>query len=113
MGWQDAGLNLLQMGLPRWFGVALGLIGGYLIVTATSSPQQRRVADWLGGKVPPSPPNLNAPHTAPGRALEEPTHLSILSADMRYLLGTLGGILLLLAVFLVFHHTFDLLAPGG
>jgi hypothetical protein len=108
MGWQDAGLDLFQMGLLRWVGAALGLIGGYLLVTATSSPQQHPIASWLAGEIPSAAPELNAPHTAPGRALEEPTALPAISDDLRYALGTIGAVLLLLALFLVFHHTFDL-----
>jgi tetratricopeptide (TPR) repeat protein len=108
MGWQDAGLDLLQMGLLRWVGAGLGLIGGYLMITATSSPQQHPIASWLAGEVPPAAPDLDTPHTAPGRALEEPTALPAISDDLRYALGTIGAVLLLLALLLVFHHTFDL-----
>jgi tetratricopeptide (TPR) repeat protein len=109
MAWQDAGLNLLQMGLLRWLGVGLGLIGGYLLVTAISSPQQDPVASWLGGQIPPTSPDLNTPHATPGRALEDPTSLPVIPDDMRYLLGTLGVMALFIALILVFHHTFDLM----
>ncbi len=109
MAWQDAGLNLFQMGPLRWLGVGLGLIGGYLLVTATSSPQQDPVASWLGGQIPPASPDLNTPHAPPGRALEDPTSLPVIPDDMRYLLGTLGVMALFIALILVFHHTFDLM----
>jgi tetratricopeptide (TPR) repeat protein len=109
MAWQDAGLYLLQMGPQRWLGVGLGLIGGYMLVTATSSPQQDPVASWLGGAVPTTVPDVNTPHATPGRALEEPTHLPIISDDMRYLFGTVGIVLLIMALLLVFHHTLDLM----
>jgi tetratricopeptide (TPR) repeat protein len=109
MAWQDAGLYLLQMGPLRWLGVGLGLVGGYLLVTATSSPQQDPVASWLGGQIPTTVPDMNTPHTTPGRALEEPTQLPEISDDTRYLLGTVGVVLLIMALLLVFHHTLDLM----
>jgi tetratricopeptide (TPR) repeat protein len=108
MGWQDAGLNLLHMGPLRWIGAGLGLIGGYLLVTATSSPQQEPIASWLGGQIPAAAPDSDTPRPVPGRALEEPTGLPIISDDVRYALGTIGAVLLVLALILVFRHTFDL-----
>ncbi len=56
MGWQDAGLNLLNLGAQRWLGVGLSIVGGYLLVTALSAPQQKPLAEWLGGHVPDLPP---------------------------------------------------------
>jgi tetratricopeptide (TPR) repeat protein len=112
MAWQDAGLSLLQMGLMRWVGVGIGLIGGYLTVTATSSPQQQPIANWLGSQIPPAIPDLNTPHATPGRALEEPTSLPILSVDVRYALGTIGGVLLVLAFIMVFHHALALITDN-
>jgi tetratricopeptide (TPR) repeat protein len=109
MAWQDAGLYLLQMGPQRWLGVGLGMVGGYMLVTATSSPQQDPVAGWLGGEVPAAVADVNTPHATPGRALEEPTHLPIISDDMRYVLGTVGIVLLIMALLLVFHRTLDLM----
>ncbi len=113
LGWQDAGIDLLALGPRRWFGVLLSAIGGYLVVTATSSPQQRGIAAWLGGRVPPPQPDADAPVdllqqqqviSAPGRALEEPTRLARIPADARYILGGLGILLLLLAFYMVAYH---------
>ena len=61
LGWQDAGLNLLHMGAARWFGVLLSMVGGYLLVTALSSPQQKPLAAWFGGRVPDNPPPTPKP----------------------------------------------------
>ena len=112
MGWQDAGLDLLDLGAMRWFGVLLAMIGGYLVVTATSSPQQNRVASWLGGQVPPDQPDPNQPLAAPGRALQEPTQLPQISDDVRYVLGTMGAILLVMAFLLVFYHSLELITEN-
>jgi tetratricopeptide (TPR) repeat protein len=105
MGWQDASLSLLEMGPRRWIGVAFSVIGGYLFVTATSSPQQRRIAGWFGGAIPPVIADLNQPHSTPGRALEEPTQLPMISREVRYVLGSMGVVLLVVAFALVFHQT--------
>lgn len=106
MGWQDCGLNFAQMGLGRWSGVALSLAGGYLLVTATSSPQQQPLARLLGGKVP------EAQQTDPSDdspVVHEPTHLPILPLSLRVVLGVLGGLLLAAALVLVFSSAFRLL----
>lgn len=112
LGWQDAQLDLLALGPRRWLGVLASLLGGYLLVSATSSPQQRPLAGWLGGSVPPPPPpeplrlpGDPAPFRAPGRALEEPTALPILPAGLRTIFGLLGVALLGIAFALVFHYT--------
>ena len=112
LGWQDARLDLLALGPRRWLGVLVSLLGGYLLVTATSSPQQRPLAGWLGGSVPPPPPpepprppGDPAPFRAPGRALQEPTALPILPAGLRYVFGVLGVALLGIAFALVFYYT--------
>lgn len=105
MGWQDAGLDLLRLGPARWAGVALGLIGGYLVVTATSSPQQRPIARWLGGSVPPD----SVDHSTDDGLVEEATHLPIIPTGIRFALGIVGGVLLLLATWLVFNTAIQLL----
>ncbi len=109
LGWQDARLDLLALGPRRWIGVLVSLLGGYLVVTATSSPQQRPLAGWLGGTVPPPPPPQNPAdgpaRPAPGRALEEPTALPMLPSNVRYGLGIAGFVLLGIAFALVLYHT--------
>ncbi len=110
MAVQDAGLTL-NMGLRHWVGVALSLAGGYLLVTAASSPQQQPVAGWLGGIVPPDPAeddSASLTPALPGRALQEPTHLPIIPDDARVLLGFAGAVVLALAFVLVFYHALDL-----
>lgn len=106
LGWQDARLDLLALGPRRWLGVLVSLLGGYLVVTATSSPQQRPLAGWLGGAVPPPRNPADGPALpAPGRALEEPTALPMLPSSVRYGLGVAGVVLLGLAGALVLYHT--------
>lgn len=111
MGWQDAQLNLAQMGATRWGGVGMALVGGYLLITATSSPQQRPLAHWLGGQVPPS-----AEEDTEGNAFEdvdqdvpEHTQLPIISPSGRYMLGAVGVVLLVLAFMLVFSASLNLI----
>jgi tetratricopeptide (TPR) repeat protein len=108
MGWQDAGLNLAQMGAARWGGVGLALVGGYLLVTATSSPQQQPIARWMGGEVPPPPEPLD-PLEADEHELPEETRLPMISPIFRVLIGVAGGLLLLMAFALVFSMSLGLL----
>lgn len=104
LAWQDAGLDLMQLGSMRWMGIALSIAGGYLLVTATSSPQQQPLARWLGGQVPDHAPSSN------GHGLvEEPSQLPIIPPVMRFVLGTIGGILLVVAAWLVFSTALHLL----
>lgn len=90
-------MNLLNMGVLRWLGVLLSFAGGYLVITAVSSPQQQPLAALLGGKVPPRKPEkrLVDPYGNPiagiSGALEDPTHLPILPDAIRYMLFILGG----------------------
>ena len=107
LAWQDAGLDLLRLGPGRWAGVLMGLFGGYLLVTATSSPQQQPLARWLGGHVP--------DHTAPARerttnrVIEDITEIPIIPRAARFILGAVGAVLLGLAVWLVFGMAIQLL----
>lgn len=119
VGWQDAGLSLIDMGPRRWAGVFLSLVGGYLLITATSSPQQQPIAGWLGGKVPealPSDPQPNPqpanPFSRPGRALEDPTSLPIIPESARWFLAMVGAAILIAAFTLVFYHTLHIITSG-
>lgn len=109
MAWQDAGLNLIDMGLRHWVGIVLSFVGGYLLVTATSSPQQDPIASWLGGDVPAKQPYTpDERFTRPGQAKPDPTELPIISDDARTLLGLVGVLVLALAFALVFHRSLSL-----
>lgn len=115
MGWHDAGLDLLQMGGARWLGVGISIIGGYLLITATSSPQQRPIAGLLGGSVPEN--EEVEPQTNPGEldplksgAVEDPTDLPQIPIVIRVALGVVGVILLISATGMVFDRALDLLA---
>jgi tetratricopeptide (TPR) repeat protein len=118
VGWQDAGLNLLDMGPRRWMGVLLSLVGGYLLITATSSPQQAPIAGWLGGQVPlltNKPKREGQPgnfFSMPGRALDDPTNLPMISESVRWFLAMVGAAVLILAFWLVFYRALDVLTSG-
>jgi tetratricopeptide (TPR) repeat protein len=115
MGWQDAGLNLLSMGVARWLGVGLAFVGGYALITATSSPQQRPLAGLLGGKVPPPQPKPERKKARyeeeplPVGPVQEPTDLPILSPAIRIVCGILGALILAGAFALVFSTALQLL----
>lgn len=106
LAWQDAGLNLLALGPRRWIGLALSLLGGYLLVTATSSPQQQAIGRLLGGSVPDSSGRNT---DAQKGIIEEETALPIISPAMRFLVGIAGAALLIVAVALVFGTALSLL----
>jgi tetratricopeptide (TPR) repeat protein len=91
LGWQDAGLNLLGMDLNHWLGVLLALVGGYFVITATSSPQQQPLAGWLGGQVR---------ETAADD--ENPSDLPIIPDGLRVVFGIVGMVALVIAFGLVF-----------
>ncbi len=104
LGWQDAGLDLLRLGPQRWLGVGLALVGGYLLVTGLSAPQQKPLAAWLGGKVPAPQP------AAEGAAvMDDPTDLPMIPGVLRALLALVGLIVLAGAFMLVFSMSIGLL----
>ncbi len=115
LGWQDAGLNLLHMGASRWIGVGLSILGGYLLVTGLSSPQQQPLAGWLGGPVPEAPPPapqkrvpLYEEAPLPSGVIQEPTHIPIIPASVRALFAIAGLIVLIGAFALVFSVSIQL-----
>lgn len=111
LGWQDAGLNLSQLGLGRLGGVILSIIGGYLLISATSSPQQRPLAKWLGGTVP-EPQSKEQPRNAYERTTgepETPTELPIMPLLVRMAFGLIGAAVLIGAFVLVFNTAINLL----
>jgi tetratricopeptide (TPR) repeat protein len=109
MAWQDAGLNLLHLGVNRWIGVLVAILGGYLAITATSSPAQQPLARLLGGIVPKAP---EKPKTDFEAATMLPEHISDLPAitlPVRFILGAAGMMLMVLAFWLVFNTAIGLL----
>ena len=103
MAWQDAGLNAARLGPSRWAGVAAGLLGGYLLVSATSSPQQRWLTRLLGGR---------APQPA-GDAASVATQLPILPPAARLVVGGIGLALVIAGIYLVFNTAIGLVtAPN-
>jgi tetratricopeptide (TPR) repeat protein len=116
MGWQDAGLNLALMGSSRWIGVAISVLGGYLVGTALWSPQQRPLAGILGGHIP-EPRQKEEKieiHTttreAPKAVVEEDTQLPIIPMWIRWVFGVIGLVILGIAFAMVFDRALDLLA---
>jgi tetratricopeptide (TPR) repeat protein len=110
MAWQDAGLDLLRLGVSRSAGVALAVLGGYLLITATSSPQQKPLARWFGGQLPPTPEQPDNDFEA---ASSEPVSISqipILPVGARAGLGLIGAALLIVAFTLVFSTALNLFA---
>jgi hypothetical protein len=109
LAFQDARLDILNIGVLRGLGILLSAIGGYLLTSATSSPQQPRLTRWLGGSVP----DQNIQHAqsinAGNRAIPEATQLPELSSAMRLTLGVIGINLLALALWLVFGDSIQLL----
>lgn len=108
LAWHDAGLNLLNLGQERWIGVLLAFVGGYLLITATSSPQQKPLAAWLGGTVPGKVENSDENEDADTPIIEE-SELPIISDGLRFVIGLGGAALLASAFILVFGTAINLL----
>lgn len=108
MAWQDAGLNLAQLGTGRWAGVGLSVLGGYLLVTATSSPQQQPLARWLGGVVP-EPEEHDTQFDAAVAGPSYITQIPAITLPVRAAFGLAGLLLLVLAFSLVFNVALGLL----
>ncbi len=107
MGWLDSGLNFLHMNIAHWLGALLGLIGGYVLITATSSPQQKPLATWLGGQIPePDEPERDE---FGNKIIKESTQLPIISPVIRIVLGIVGVLIVGFAISLVFSSTIHLL----
>lgn len=112
MGWQDAGLNLLHMGVTRWLGVLLAFVGGYLVVSATSSPHQRMLR-WLVKTQAASGGNVRSGAIVPLTSLDASSAgpdetVFTLPLSARVLLGLVGGIILVFAFALVFFQALEL-----
>lgn len=105
LAWLDAGLNFANMGAARWLGVLAGLVGAYLLVTATSSPQQKPLAGWLGGQVPPEPEPFKDEFN--NLVTPESSKIPILGTAARAGLGLVAVVLLGASLWLVFRHTIE------
>lgn len=126
LAWEDAGLNVATMSIRHWMGVLLSIVGGYLVVTATSSPQQFPVATLFGGRVPFNPSKTAIRKVNPLAMLirgagidideanfhygpmQEPTELPIMPSWIRMVFGISGIIMLVLAVGLIFTNALGL-----
>ncbi|MBK8027334.1 MAG: hypothetical protein IPK19_39560 [Chloroflexi bacterium] len=120
MAWQDAGLNLLRLTPLHWLGVGLSLVGGYCVITAFSSPQQKGLAKFFGGQVPAAPEGGKYTQEVvvkpweediaiPSGPLQDPTNLPILPSWARMLFALVGFAVLALAFYLVFGRAIALL----
>jgi tetratricopeptide (TPR) repeat protein len=99
MGWTDAGLDLLNMG-ARWAGIPLAIVGGYLLVTATSSPQQRFLGKLLLGKVPEIKQEVGG--DLDDGIVHEKTELPSIPIPFRAIFGAVGLAILVCAFTIVF-----------
>ncbi len=127
LAFQDAGLNLANLGPNRLMGILLSLVGSYLFITATSSPQQKPIAKILGGRLP-----MNNPKSPQRRMnsfveliaslgvdvkeenfyvgpIHEPTRLPVIPEWMRWVFGITGGLMLFFAFYLVMTTAMGLL----
>ena len=93
LAFMDSYLDILRIDAPHWAGILLSIIGGYVFITATSSPQQGVLIRLFGGEV--------------DSALD--SKLPILPDTMRYILGGLALVLLLIAFWLTFSQSIELL----
>jgi hypothetical protein len=85
--------------------VGLAVFGGYLLITATSSPQQRGLGKLLGGRVPED----SYDGEEHGGVIQEETTLPIIPAPVRVVLGVIGFATLAFAFTLVFSTALRLL----
>jgi tetratricopeptide (TPR) repeat protein len=109
LAWQDVGLNLANIDGVHALGVLLSLAGGYLLITATSSPQQQPLAGLLGGVMPEKPRHAAFDRRGISGAYEEASEIPILPDAARIVLGAVGVILLVAAFWMVFGASIDLL----
>lgn len=127
LAFQDSGLNFLEMGAGRWMGVLLSLVGGYLLITATSSPQQAPLAKILGGRLPEDNPKSPQRKLNPFASMltemgleideesfyvgpiHEPTRLPIIPSWIRLVFGFSGCLMLIFAFYLVLPTALGLL----
>ncbi len=105
--WQDVGLNFANINAQHIIGLLISVIGAYLLITATSSPQQTAIARRLGGYTPES--RKARLITEQNGALQETSQLAIIPQTTRFILGGVGLIILAIAFVMVFGASIDLL----
>ncbi len=98
----DAGVSVTGIGPAGWGGVLLSLIGGYLLVSATSSPAQNVFQRFLTQPLARPPRPGDQDFLPSGQVVEE---VPTLSVEVRYVLGTIGAVLLIVAVVLVLRNS--------
>lgn len=108
LAWQDARLDLLNMNPLHVTGIALSLPGAYLLVTATSSPQQGWLANKFGRSAPSHASQSYLTRQGKGKTLSEVSRLPHITGWMQVLLLVGGAALLLFAFWLVFGDTIQL-----
>lgn len=101
----DTGVNMTRMDAGGWGGVLLSVLGGYLLVTAVSSPAQRIFALFISGDgaAEPQPPLIDQAGYLPEPVREAP--LPMLPKDVRWVLGVVGSVVLLIAAWLVLRNS--------
>ncbi|MFC1959927.1 tetratricopeptide repeat protein [Chloroflexota bacterium] len=99
----DAGGSVTAMALTGWLGVGLSILGGYLLVTATSSPGQRIFAPFLVQPVAELPSTDSRDAYLPDMTAAE--QLAVLPGDWRIVLGVVGLVLVVIAGVLVVPHS--------
>ncbi len=107
LAWQDVGLDLAKIDAVHILGILVSGIGGYLLITATSSPQQSPLARLLGGTF--LEDHRKGIVFEKHGALQEATQLPIISDSTRMVLGVIGAAVLLLAFAMTFGTAIDLL----
>ena len=93
LAFMDSYLDILRIDAPHWAGILLSIVGGYVFITATSSPQQGILVKLFGGEV-----NSTSDSKLP-----------ILPDTTRYILGGLALVVLLVAFGLTFSQSLELL----
>jgi tetratricopeptide (TPR) repeat protein len=109
LAWQDAGLDLLHLGIGRCAGIALALVGGYLLVTATSSPDNRLMRNLMprSKRIPPNT-IMQLDGTPAPQSDDLAPHEPVLSPGVRIMLGSMGSVALVVAFVIVFQRALEL-----
>jgi tetratricopeptide (TPR) repeat protein len=110
LAWQDVRLNLFNMDFAHILGLVISLFGGYLLITATSSPQQTPMAGKLGGEIPIYETKSAIIKRGRGNALQAVSKIPMLTRSTRWTMGIIAVVLLLVSFVLVFSASLELLA---